>query len=34
MHKGFDGLAALVQVTLKRNPQKRPSVRVPRPARR
>ena len=30
----LDGLAILVPETIKRNPQKRPSIRVPRPTRR
>ena len=34
MRKGFPGLALLVQETLKQDPACRPSVRVPRPARR
>ena len=34
MRKGFDGLALLVQETLKRDPHSGASVRVPWPARR
>ena len=34
MRKGFDGLALIVQETLKRDPHSRPFVRLPRPPRR
>ena len=30
MRKGFDGLALIVQETLKRDPHSRPFVRLPR----
>ncbi len=34
MRKGFDGLALIVQETLKRDPHSRAFVRFPRSARR
>jgi hypothetical protein len=34
MEQRLDRLAILVPETLKRNPQKRPSIRIPRPTRR